>query len=112
MHGCIDALHSQVGPFDQPDLDLTNTRTMPGIGPLDQSHHRIERLGYVGLYDDSGVQCEEIRLVKQFGECPNCDLEVVVFLHVEVHKCRRIALCRSVEYLAQSVFDVGQRVVK
>ena len=112
VHRRVDPLHGEVGALHQANLHLSHTRCVALTGPFDQSDHRIERLRYVGLKHNAGVEAPEVGLVEKLGERPNGDLQIVVLLHVEVDERGRLAGRGVGVDLAKAVLHVGQRVVE
>ena len=84
VHLGLDLLHREVGAFDEADLDRRAAEGMTRIGPGDESLEGLVRVGDVGLQHDSRAHVVELRLVEHGDEGLHREVEVAVFLHVEV----------------------------
>ncbi len=80
----VDLFHRQVGALHDADLDRCAAVCGPGCCPFLEAHHGAECIRQIGLEDDAGFQVVELRLLEQTGEDSDGQVEVLVFLHVQV----------------------------
>ena len=92
----VHLLHGQVRALDDTDLDARTSRVHACARPLLETLEGTERIGQVGLKDDSGLVTAHIRLVEDRGEHRDRQVEVLVILHVEVQE-RPVVASEAVE---------------
>ena len=92
VEGGVDFFHGEVGAFDEADLDggaaVGDAAACPGGEFLLQASGVWE----VGLEDDTGVEVFEFWFCEGAGEGVEGEVEVAVFLHVEVDEFRGAVL--------------------
>ena len=103
----LHVFHWQVGAFDQPHLDAGATPCAARPSPVLQAHHRAQRIGQIRLQHDPGFEAEQFGPVEQLGEHRDRQLQVAVFLHVEVDELLR----RRGRRLGEQRQQVGRDVV-
>ena len=84
MHG----LHREVRALDEADLDSDSAVLDATGSEFAQPLHGAERIGLVGLDDDSGLEILELRFGEQAREYRDRQFEVLVLLHIEVDELR------------------------
>ena len=88
-HRGLRLLHRQVGAFDQAHLDRSATGRPATGGPITECHHRGEGIRQVGLQHNASLELRESRLVEDAREDGDGEIEILVFLHVEVDELGR-----------------------
>ena len=104
VHLGFDGLHGQVCPFDNAQLNRCAAGGDATSGPVGQRLLGSPGIREVRLQHDSGTQGQELRLVQNPLECRQREMQVAVFLHVEVDEFA-VGLRRAVKP-AQAVLDV------
>ena len=82
----IHPLHRQVRTLDDAHLNARIPRVHARARPLLEALEGTERIGQVGLKDDTGLVAAHVRLVEDGGEHRDRQIEVLVVLHVEVEE--------------------------
>ena len=90
--------HGEVGSFHDADFDFG----FASFGPSGELLERDEGVGEVGLEDDAGGGFGELRLVEGAPEGLASEVEVAVFLHVEIDE-----FARAIEE-AEAFLDGGE----
>ena len=101
----VHGLHRQVGALDETDLDPDAAVLDAAGGEFAQALHRSERVGLVGLDDDSGFEFLELRFGEQTREHGDRQLEVLVLLHIEVDELRAGRSLRRLAVEGTEAFD-------
>ena len=89
VHRGLDALHGEVRALDDAQLDRRAAARPPDARPFGEGALGAVRIGQVGLEHDPRAQRQELRLVQDLAERGRREVEVPVFLHVEVDELRR-----------------------
>ena len=84
MDFTLDVLHGKVRAFDDANLDVGAALGHALLGEFGQVRQGVEGIRQVGLQDDACLEVDELRLAEQLGEQAHREVEVVVFLHVQV----------------------------
>ena len=80
----VDSFHRKIGTLDQPHLDPRSTGCSATVRPLDKTLKSGKRIGQVGLQDDARLQMTQFGAVEEPLKDLNCQIKVVVLLHVEI----------------------------
>ena len=112
MHGRIDAFHGEVGTLDEAHLDrgpaLRQASGCPGV----QALHRAEGIRKIGLQHDPRLELQQLRLVEDALEDRDGQVEILVFLHVEVDELRSRGGCCGFEQRREPVHDLVDGLVE
>ena len=100
----VHLLHGQVRALHDANLDARTSRVDACARPLLEALESTERIGQVGLENDTGLVAAHIRLVEDRGEHRDRQVEVLVILHVEVEE-RPVVASEAVERQAHAVVD-------
>ena len=90
----LDPLHRQVRALDHAQLDWRPAARGPRQRPVHERALHAVRLRQVGLQHDARGQEAELRLVQHLAEGGDGEVEVAVFLHVQVDELRGDAAVR------------------
>ena len=82
----VHPLHRQVRALDDAHLNARASRVHARARPLLEALEGAERIGQVGLKDDTGLVAAHVRLVEDGGEHRDRQIKVLVVLHVEVEE--------------------------
>ena len=82
----VHPLHGQVRALDDADLNTRTPRVHACPCPLLETLEGTERIGQVGLEDNTGLVAAHIRLIEDGREHRDRQVEVLVVLHVEVQE--------------------------
>ena len=112
VDGRIHPLHRQVGALHQAHFDGGATGGDAFRGPILQPDHRRERIGQVGLQHNARFEVVELGPFEDAGEDLDGEVEVFVFLHVEVDEFLRRRFCGQFIQWHELLFDVVDRFVE
>ena len=82
----VHPLHGQVRALDDADLNTRTPRVHACPCPLLETLEGTERIGQVGLEDNTGLVAAHVRLIENGREHRDRQVEVLVILHVEVQE--------------------------
>ena len=107
----LDVLHGEVRALDDADLDGCSALGDALNAELRELLQGLERIRQVGLEHDAGLEVVELRLAEQLLEEANGEVEVVVFLHVQVDKDVRAARHRGFVERTQTLLQALDRAI-
>ena len=84
VHNSFHDFHGEVCTLNQANLDACAASSNALCGPLLQVLHCSQGVGQVCLEHDTGFQVLQVGLVQNLGEHLNGEVQVLVFLHVQV----------------------------
>ncbi len=90
---------------------IGSSRGLTSVGPFGQFLQRAEGIGQVGLQHDASVEMAPFWGAKNIHERLEGEVEVVVFLHVEVHEGRWLHLGGPVDEQTEPFADSTETVV-
>ena len=108
----VDAFHRQVRTLDNSNLDRRTTTGTSRTGPILESNHRVERIRQIRLQNDSRLEAEEFVAIEDVPEYRDCQVEVVVFLHVQVDELAGLRLRGTSIEGQQFLDDVCHRLTE
>ena len=105
VDGRIHPLHRQIRALDQSDLDLPSLLTMTSLCPLGEALQGTKGIREIGLEDDAGRDRGKLVLLEDPHKGLECQIEILVFLHVEVDELGCGAVRGHPVQPAEPVFD-------
>jgi hypothetical protein len=105
----LHTFHREVRAFHQPEPDGCAARGDAAHRPCGESALSLPRVRQVRLECDACAQGVKFRLGEHLAECRDCERQVAVFFHVEVH---HFPVChRSAVDAAEASLDLRKRGV-
>ena len=99
----IDFFHGEIGSFDEADFDGRASFFDTGTRPVGEFDLDGMGVGEVGLEDDAGAEVEELGFIEDGFKNVEGEVEVAVFLHVEVDEGGGGLFLRGAVELAESL---------
>ena len=104
----LDVLHGKVCALDDANLDVGAALGHALLSELGEVRQSVEGIRQVGLQHDAGLEVDELRLAEQLGEQAHGEVEVVVFLHIQVDEDLVRAARGGLVQRAQALLEADQ----